>query len=149
MRWLGGITDSMDRNLSKLWETVKGRVLACRSPWGHKDLDRTWQLNSNKSHPPFETVRGGDGRVAPTPGCSFQGSSVEPLTSTLSSSALSSHHHYTDAVAVCPSDVSDSPGGTTQGPLLRRLAVLLCRSLTGEESSALGDKRPAGGQSLT
>ena len=35
MKWLDGITDSMDMNLSKLWDTVKYRE-AC-SPWGHKE----------------------------------------------------------------------------------------------------------------
>ena len=41
LRWLDGITDSMDMNLSKLWETVKHREAWCCSPWGHKELDNT------------------------------------------------------------------------------------------------------------
>ena len=43
MRWLDGITDSMDMSLSNLWETVKCRQesLVCCSAWGHKELDMT------------------------------------------------------------------------------------------------------------
>ena len=45
MRWLNGITDSMDVSLSKLWEMVKNRETypgqACCSPWGRKELDTT------------------------------------------------------------------------------------------------------------
>ena len=40
MRWLGGVIDSMDMSLSKLWEMVKSRE-ACCSPWNRKDLDMT------------------------------------------------------------------------------------------------------------
>ena len=48
MRWLGGITDSTDMSLSKLWEMVKDRgSLVCCSPWGHKELDTTEWLNNN------------------------------------------------------------------------------------------------------
>ena len=46
MRWLDGIIESMDMSLSKLLEFTQGQgSLACHSPWAHKELDRTKQLN--------------------------------------------------------------------------------------------------------
>ena len=45
MRWLNGITDSVDVGLGKLWELVIQGGLACCSPWGHKESDTTEQLN--------------------------------------------------------------------------------------------------------
>ena len=52
MRWLDGITDSMDTSLSKLrklvWSPAVGDEqggLACCNSWGCKELDRTERLN--------------------------------------------------------------------------------------------------------
>ena len=48
MRWLDGITDSMDMSLSKLRKDGEGQgSLACCSPWGRKELDMTERLNNN------------------------------------------------------------------------------------------------------
>ena len=45
MRWLDGITDSMDVSLSQLWELVTtGRPVVLQS-WGRKELDMTERLN--------------------------------------------------------------------------------------------------------
>ena len=45
MRWLDGITDSMDMSLSKLGVSDGQGGLACCGPWGHKELNTTEQLN--------------------------------------------------------------------------------------------------------
>ena len=46
MRWLDGITDSVDVSLSKLRELVmKQGGLVCCSPWGYKESDTIERLN--------------------------------------------------------------------------------------------------------
>ena len=42
MRWLDGLTDSMNKSLSKLWGVSDGQgSLVCCGPWGLKELDMT------------------------------------------------------------------------------------------------------------
>ena len=45
MRWLYGITDSMDMSFSKLWELVIQGGLECCGPWCCKESDVTELLN--------------------------------------------------------------------------------------------------------
>ena len=45
MRWLDGITDSMDMSLGKLGVGDGQEGLACCTPWGRKESDMTERLN--------------------------------------------------------------------------------------------------------
>ena len=57
MRWLDGITDSMNMSLSKLQEFAQGQGgLTCCSAWGHKEWDMTERLNWTECYLKWEVL---------------------------------------------------------------------------------------------
>ena len=63
MKWLDGITDAMNRNLGKLWETVRDREDWCAAVHG---VGHDWAVEQQQPTPVFLSYPGSsDGKESP------------------------------------------------------------------------------------
>ena len=57
MKWLDGITDSMDMSLKKPGHSEEQGGLVCCTPWGREESDMTELLNNNNFQESEENLR--------------------------------------------------------------------------------------------
>ena len=56
MRWLDGITDSVDMNLGKLWEMVRHRDVRCAADHGSQRIRHNLVIQQHQQHESYSLI---------------------------------------------------------------------------------------------